>query len=312
MLLLVDNQRYDTQRDRGHGYPDILTDHGNVYITETFKSGEPAMAKTHAVSPALVDMLYAQRTIATVAVGDLAATFKGGADGSTILLKPNDLPNFHAYPRDRYGFTVDMWISASNASRRSTSDSRSTGSNSTDFRFGDVRKVDATRGLFVSIATDGAEASISQFYANGTVVVVLADGNGTGASRTKWMSGSICSARLAQPGRHHLAVVADGGPKMVMFVVDGMLCDGGPHGVAYNPGADMRHNKHERDVKSDSKSSSPLGPGLSVGWGLFDQNMKQIGGETAEIGTAVSSGRLYSRALYVTECVGNWRAEMKL
>ena len=45
-----------------------------------------------------------------------------------------------------------------------------------------------------------------------------------------WRTDPVCSARLrdASSKTHNLAVIVDAGPKMVTFLVDGHLCDGGP------------------------------------------------------------------------------------
>ena len=76
---------YERQRDRGHGYPDIITDATGTYITETFKASPQSEAKTHVVSPALLGGLFRQNTVKAVAKGRLAASF-AGALAPTVAL----------------------------------------------------------------------------------------------------------------------------------------------------------------------------------------------------------------------------------
>ena len=75
-------------------------------------------------------------------------------------------------------------------------------------------------------------------------------------------------------------------------MIAGHFCDGGPHGYSYNA------------ATSTVKEGSP------AGWSLFDSadigSLKAITSVT--VGPTVMEGRMYDRALYITECVGNWRA----
>ena len=85
--------------------------------------------------------------------------------------------------------------------------------------------------------------------------------------------------------RHHLGIAVDAGPKMISFVVDGKLCDGGPDLAAWP-------NGHL----------------------LFDPLLGDVGGGAGAAVTAGSGAagvvlaRLYPRVLYTSELVGNWRA----
>jgi hypothetical protein len=69
----------------------------------------------------------------------------------------------------------------------------------------------------------------------------------------------------------------DGGPKIITFVVNGVLCDGG----------DQRQ----------------------FGWGRYSPTLRTpVGSETLQIGRPVQSLRLYSRPLRTSEAVGNYQA----
>jgi hypothetical protein len=76
-----------------------------------------------------------------------------------------------------------------------------------------------------------------------------------------------------------VVVTVDGGPKIITFIVDGILCDGGD----------------ERQF----------------GWGRFSPTFRSANGaEQAAIGRPVRALRVYTRALTTSEAVGNHRAGM--
>jgi hypothetical protein len=80
--------------------------------------------------------------------------------------------------------------------------------------------------------------------------------------------------------RQHVVVTVDGGPKIITFVVDGVLCDGGEQ--------------------------------RQFGWGRFSPNLRTPhGAETLKIAPAVSVLRIYNRALRTSEAVGNFHAGEK-
>jgi hypothetical protein len=74
----------------------------------------------------------------------------------------------------------------------------------------------------------------------------------------------------------HVVVIVDGGPKIVTWIVDGVLNDGGT----------------VRDY----------------GWGRFDPAMEDVNGSASKLSGNVSGLRVYTRALRTSEAVGNWRA----
>ena len=113
--------------------------------------------------------------------------------------------------------------------------------------------------------------------AAGTLEITLDDGR----SRSSW----DCNRGAVQAGKaHHVVVTVDGGPKIITFVVDGVLCDGG----------DQRQ----------------------FGWGRFSPNLRAPNPDARQptlriapkMSGCVQSLRFYSRALRTSEAVGNWRA----
>jgi hypothetical protein len=256
---------YERQRDRGHGYPDIVAaKSGEIYVTETFKSSPQSEAKTHKVPKVLLDLLYRQTSINETAADGVVASFDGN---DVVKFDRGALPDFQTYPKDRYGFSVDMWLNPTYA------------------------KLDQTVLLDASAVGMGGDDSggrvkISYFSSNGTIMVDMVDTKG---SRVRFGTDPVCSQRLkdGQQSAHHVGVLVDAGPKMIAFVVDGKLCDGGP------------------DLKA-----------WANGHQLFDLAFGNVGGGggggsagSVEVCTdLVSGGRWYDRALYVTEMIGNWRA----
>ena len=72
-------------------------------------------------------------------------------------------------------------------------------------------------------------------------------------------------------------ITVDGGPKIITFMVDGVLCDGG----------DQRQ----------------------FGWGRYSPTLRTPNGaEMLKIAPAIRSVRIYNRALRTSEAGGNYRA----
>jgi hypothetical protein len=246
---------YDRRRDHGHGYPDVINDGGLIFVTETFKSSPGSEAKTHAVEPKLISLLLAQRDIKAVASEGLVSTKPGGGV-TRWQLKPDTLPDFSSYPRPRYGITVDLWLASATGTAGSADDG-------------------------APLLELGEGAIVIKLSANGTASVAMHP-NVTSTAPTEWVTDPVCSARLASPGKHHLALTIDGGPKMIMWLVDGHLCDGGPQGYAYD------------------KAAAPpptVEAGGAAGWLLFDPYLGALrgdgsGGGSAKAGTRVASVRV--------------------
>jgi len=108
----------------------------------------------------------------------------------------------------------------------------------------------------------------------GTLEIVLNDGR----SESRW----DCDPDLLTAGTlHHVAVIVDGGPKIVSFVVDGLLNDGGEH--------------------------------RQFGWGRFDPNFRNTPGtDTLTIGQdlkgVIERLRIYDRYLRTSEAISSYRA----
>ena len=104
-------------------------------------------------------------------------------------------------------------------------------------------------------------------------------------ARVRFGTGPVCSQWLkdGQQSMHHVGILVDGGPKLIAFVVDGKLCDGGPDLKVWANGHHL-FNLAFGDVGSGGTGSVRVNTDMVV------------------------AGRWYDRVLYVTEMIGNWRA----
>ncbi|MFH1269147.1 MAG: exo-alpha-sialidase, partial [Planctomycetota bacterium] len=106
--------------------------------------------------------------------------------------------------------------------------------------------------------------------AQGTVRIELSDGE----TKAAWE----CDPGLLAAGkRHHIAAIVDAGPRIVTFIIDGQLCDGG----------DARQ----------------------FGWGRYEGELGDVSG-SGQVCVAPTVGklRLYRRYLRTSEAVGNFHA----
>ena len=237
-------------------YPDLLEDGGRYFVSETQKT----VARIHEIPSAFLDMLWAQPDTRQVATGNLVADLNAAAcaPGKTAKLPAAFDLEANA---ERGGLTLECWVKFTDlAPGQTLFDSRSP----------------AGTG-FTCHTTD-----------RGTVQVTLrgAVGGPGRANAVLAETGWDCDAGLLQPGTwHHLVVILDGGAKLVLFVVDGRVGDGGaarPYGWARLP----------RELRMiPTTATLRLAPSLH--------------GELGRV-------RVYSRRLYVSEAVGNGRAGLRL
>ena len=242
-ILLYDDDPYIRM-----SYPDLVEENGAFFITETQKT----VGHTHAISPALTDGLFSQWDARTVATNGLVLNLssrKALMPARTAMPKLPALNRRDTKSEDqrgqdlRAGFSLDFWLKL---------DALTLGQPLIDSRDAEGK------GILVATAEDGA------------LRITLNDGR----SEAAWSS----DRELLQAGKtHHAVVTVDGGPKIITFVVDGTLCDGG----------DQRQ----------------------FGWGRFSPDLRTpAGSATLAIAPAVQSLRLYNRALRTSEAVGNFKA----
>ncbi len=252
ILLYGDDPRLRTS------YPDLIEDGGKVFVTETQK----VVARVHEVDRTLLDGLWRQAERAEVSTDGLILDLPEAGSTMPERIPAPELPEFNERmieelptgPRPghgthdlRQGFSIDIWLRL---------DALDEGQVILDNR------TEAGRGY--SIHTTG----------RGTLEIVLNDGR----SESRW----DCDPGVLTAGTlHHVVVIVDGGPKIVSFVVDGILNDGGEH--------------------------------RQFGWGRFDPNFRNTpGADTLDIGPNMKGHivrlRIYDRYLRTSEAISSFRA----
>ncbi len=239
-ILLYDDDPYIRM-----SYPDLVEEGGDFYVTETQKT----IGRTHLIPKPLVSGLFNQWDNRAVATNGCILNLSGKIPSQTAMPK---LPAFNK--RDsksedqrgmdlRAGFSLDIWLRF---------DTITPGQIVFDSR--------DTEGKGLLVATDD----------NDSLSITLNDGR----TENSWSS----DQNLFTAGKvHHAVITVDGGPKIITFVVDGTLCDGG----------DQRQ----------------------FGWGRFSSDLRTPNGSTnAAINASVKALRIYNRALRTSEAVGNFKA----
>ncbi|MGD8240765.1 MAG: hypothetical protein PVH68_19605, partial [Armatimonadota bacterium] len=179
-------------------YPDLVEEEGRYFLTETQKE----VARVHEVDPGLLEGLWGQFDNATVATEGLVLGLPAAGGDMPAETDMPPLPELLA--RDggrpdygtndlRRGFAIDIRIRL---------DSLEAGQVALDSR------------------TESGQGWALETTSRGTLEIVLNDGR----TESRW----DCDAGMLEAGKlHHIAVIVDGGPKIISFVVDGRLCDGG-------------------------------------------------------------------------------------
>jgi hypothetical protein len=236
-------------------YPDLIEEGGRAWVTETDKN----LARVHELDPDQLEALWAQAAggipPAPPPVLELAAP-RGRALPLPAACPLPRLPAFAVRDNERFdyggrdlraGLTIEL----------------------------ELRLDDLGRGQVVFDTRDRFERGLLvRTSASETLELVAYDGQ----TRACWDT----DAGSVKPGAtHHVVIIFDGGPKVISFLVDGKLLDGGEQ--------------------------------RQLGWGRFSPHFADPnGGDRAHIGSAVRGAiglaRLYDRALSTSQAVGRCRA----
>ncbi|MCY2953581.1 MAG: exo-alpha-sialidase [Planctomycetota bacterium] len=234
----------------GCSYPDLIEDGGKFFICATQKTE----ARVFEVDSELLKGLVNQPTNKTVASAGLVLDLAGEACGPQASPAAPRLSSLigsiegRTRPLSRQaGFTIDAVV-----------------------RFNDL-----SPGQIIVDSRDGSGAGyVLQTTDRQTVRLDVSDG---------WRGAYWeCDAGLLKAGvDHHTTVIVDAGPKVIMFVIDGQLCNGGKQ--------------------------------RPFGYGWFDANLKDVSGArtlrlAAGLRGELRTLRIYDRALRVSEAVGSFRA----
>ncbi|MCY3832361.1 MAG: exo-alpha-sialidase [Chloroflexi bacterium] len=261
---------YDDDSYIRMSYPDLVEEAGAIYLLETQKD----VARVHRLDQDLLDGLWGQFDESGAVTRDgLIAQWTADADPDGHVIMP-PLPAFLARDHEspdygakdlRAGFTIEVWLA--------------------------LQRLDGGQLLLDARAPTGQGWAL-QTASNGTVEIILNDGR----TENRW----DCDRELLEAGKlHHLAVVVDGGPKIITFIVDGGVCDGGEHRQfgwgRFSP--DLRH------VNSSVKNLIIAPGSKSVQDGAPDD----VDTERVEIGPPIRLLRIYDRALRASELISNYR-----
>ena len=247
-------------------YPDLVEEHGRYFLTETQKD----IARVHEIPTELVEGLWGQ--------------FASPRETSRRpILKWNN-PASADDAADRDGLSSGVTLPCPILPTFCTRDN-----SAADFRTKDLRSgftVEVRLQLTTTSACDQILASNRDSQGHGFALAISAGGRielviDDGRTRNSWDTWPDA----ATPGQmHHLVAIVDGGPRLIAFVLDGRLCDGGA----------------ERQF----------------GWGRFSPNLRDVNGRTEltvsrlEGGGMVTGLRIYDTALTISDAVGNFRCEL--
>lgn len=221
-------------------YPDLIEKDGRFWVTETQK----ATARIHAVDPALIDGLFGQSTEAS---GQEPAGLLCKESRPAMLAWSFPMPTLPLFTtRDfvgsqdlRAGCTLELVIDGIPAPQTTLLDSRN--------------------GEGAGILVRAMESA--------KIEVMISDAR----TVSSWSSDA---GSLAEGKPNHVGIIVDGGPKLILFVINGALCDGGD----------------ERQF----------------GWGRYNPNIRELNGSAeAALDACVREVALYDRALRVSEMVRN-------
>mgnify|MGYP005831914819 CR=1 FL=1 len=147
-------------------------------------------ARVHEIDRRLIEGLWQQGQCREVASEGLAAEYPRGEQPGDELPMPR-LPSLSGDG----GVSLDFWL------------------------FVGKDRAEESPGELFSSRDDKGRGLRLRWIDGGAVELELGDG----ARQVRWAS----DAGQLGPGRHHVVAIVDGGPKLILFVVDGKLCDGG-------------------------------------------------------------------------------------
>lgn len=227
-------------------YPDLVEDGGQYFLTETQKD----VARVHPIDPTLLAGLWNQLDgQAAISPAGLRLNLSGAIPAS-VPAPP--LPLFYSRSKRadhgkedlRAGFSLDLWVRLPS---------------------------DAPGQVLLDNRTPDGKGFALFTTAAASLELILNDGR----TESRWAS----DPGTVKPGQpQHVAVVVDGGPKVITFLTGGMLNDGGE--------------------------------ARQFGWGRFSPNLRSAQGSpnlTID-NRAVLKLRIYDRILRTSEAIAAFRA----
>ena len=203
---------------------------------------QKTVARVHSIDPTLLEGLWNQGNVKTVSRKGMILDL----DAGEIAQGSAPLPSLPNLARGG-GFSVDFWIKLTDLSAGQV--------------IADSRDAQG-RGFIVKTAN------------HGTIRIEMNDGERVGS----W----VCDRGMIKPDTwHHVAIIIDGGPNVITFVVDGLLCDGGKTSI--------------------------------YGWGRFDPRLGDLSGSNQlrvapRLRGQLERLRVYDRYLRTSEAIANYHA----
>jgi len=258
---------YDDKIGNRMSYPDFIEDHGRYFFTETQKT----VARVHELDPALLTGMWQQNEDRDIVRDGLVleCARTKGPDGTRVAMP--DLPMLH----DRGGSRIDPETGATLPGGQVCVSARGGVTLEVWLRFAEL---ESWQVIFDSRDAEG-RGMLLQLTDRETLRLTLCgrayDAPGSTFGNGLAESSHACDDGLLRPNtQHHVVFIVDGGPKLILCCVDGVLCDGGAT--------------------------------RQFGWGRFHPNLKEVNGAaTACIAPAICELRIYNRALRVAEAVAN-------
>ena len=225
-------------------YPDFIEQNGRYFITETQKT----VARVHEIDPALLQGMWNQAENRRVATEGLVLDLNENSCTPGSAARMPRLPDLS----HGKGFSLDFWVAFENLS--------------------------AGQVLFDTRKESGEGIGLSVTDRRTIQIAISGKSLRAGLCESAW----DCDPGLLKTGTlHHVVVTVDGGPRVITFVVDGTLCDGG---------ADRQ-----------------------FGWSRFHPELRSINAaRKAKIAPTLNGKlkrlRFYDRYLRTSEAVGNYLA----
>ncbi len=245
-ILLYDDDTYIRM-----SYPDYIEDNGKYFFSETQKN----IARTHEIDKDFLEKLWNQFETRQIASEGILLNLPQEDGTIPVQVAIPELPAFIGRDSSRAdygtkdlrsGFSLDLWI-----------------------KFDKFKP----NQMIVDNRNEAGQGFCLQTTTKNRVEIVLNDGR----TECRWKSEPYM---LKEGMDQHIVVTVDGGPKIIMFVINGVLCDGGDY--------------------------------QQFGWGRFSPVMRHVNG--AKMLTISNEDMqlkrliLYGRPLMTSEAVGNYNA----
>ena len=227
---------YDDELGSRLSYPDFIEQNGQIWLTETQKT----VARVHEISPELLGWLWRENA----PCNDAIFTVHGAGE--------IELPLLPYLWRTRGGFSLEFEFTLEDLTPHQI--------------FFDSRD-DAGQGICITLS----ERQTLQITLGGAPRSANSQRDGNGQIQVLWE----CDAGLIEAGKTQRAtVIVDGGPKIISWIIDGELGDGGAN--------------------------------RAFGWGRFHSHLDDLNGAKSariapNLSGEISSLSFYDRALHVNE-----------